>query len=182
MSRLSSALFAVALGWIAAAGPIASAQGIFLAETNLRDASFSNEMSMKMTGSVNVVQNGQSVAIPRSAEATNVYFERFLDIKEGSGERTARFYNRLEATITDAKDVAKIVLKSNHTLLVAHRTKERLLVYHPTDVLTREEIDVTSHFDSMAVPGLLPRTKCKVDATWTVPHEIVQAAPPISTP
>jgi hypothetical protein len=175
MFRFSSAAFALAVGWIAAAGPLASAQGVFLAETNLRDACFSNEMSMKLTGSVNVVQNGQSVAIPRSAEATHVYFERYLDIKEGSGERTARFYNRAEATITDAKDVAKIVLKSNHTLLVAHRLKDRLVVYHPTDVLTREEIDVTAHFDSMAVPGLLPRKEVRVGDTWIVPHEIVQA-------
>jgi hypothetical protein len=173
MFRLSPALLAV-LGLIAAAAP-ASAQAVFLAETNLRDACFSNEMSMKMTGTLSVVQNGQNVTIPRSAEATHVYFERYLDIKEGAGERTARFYNRAEASIKDGKDVAQIVLKANHTLLVAHRLKDRMLVYHPTDALTREEIDVVSHFDSMAVTGLLPRKEVKVGDTWEVPHEIVQS-------
>ena len=175
MSRFSSAAVVLAIGWIAATGPFASAQAVYLGETNLRDACFSNEMSMKLTGTISVVQNGQNVSIPRSAEATHVYFERFLDVKEGAGERTARFYNRAEASITDASDVAKIVLKSNHTLLVAHRMKDRMLVYHPTDVLTREEIDVTAHFDSMAVPGLLPGKEVKVGDTWTVPHEVVQA-------
>jgi hypothetical protein len=175
MFRFSNAAALFAVGWIAAVGPVASAQGIFLAETNLRDACFSNEMSMKLTGTISVVQNGQNVVIKREAEATHVYFERFLDIKEGAGERTARFYNRADAAIKDGSDVAKIVLKANHTLLVAHRLKDRLLVYHPTDVLTREEIDVTSHFDSMSVPGLLPRKEVNIGATWQVPREVVQA-------
>ena len=130
---------------------------------------------MKLTGTISVVQNGQNVRIPRSADATHVYFERLLDIKDGAGERTARFYNRAEATIKDAGEVAKIVLKSNHTLLVAHRLKERMLIYHPTEVLTREEIDVISHFDSMSVPGLLPRKEVAVGAVWTLPREVVQA-------
>jgi hypothetical protein len=175
MPRISNAAVVLAALWIAAAGPYASAQTVFLAETNLRDACFSNEMSMKLTGKISVVQNGQNVTIPRSAEATHVYFERFLDIKDGAGERSARFYNRAEATIKDGSDVAKIVLKANHTLLVAHRLKDRLLIYHPTDVLTREEIDVTSHFDSMSVPGLLPRKQVAVGAVWPVPREVVQA-------
>src|SRR4051794_21915419 len=120
MSR-SMTYLVLAVAGIAAAGPHASAQSVLLCETNLRDACFSNELSMKLTGTVSVVQNGKSISLPRSAEATHVYFERFLDIKEYTVERTARFYNRAEATITDDKDVSKIVLKANHTLLVAHR-------------------------------------------------------------
>ena len=175
MSRFSSAAVVLAVGWIAAAGPHASAQAVFLAETNLRDACFSNEMSMKLTGTISVVQNGQNVSIPRSAEATHVYFERFLDVKERPANGPLASTTGPRRRITDASDVAKIVLKSNHTLLVAHRIKDRLLVYHPTDVLTREEIDVTSHFDSMSVPGLLPKREVKVGDTWIVPHEVVQA-------
>lgn len=160
---------------LAALTPAAPAQSIFLAETNLRDACFNNELTMQLKGTVQVQQAGQPSSFPRTAVATHSYFERVLEIKDGQAERTARFYNRAEATITDNNEKFSIALKANHTLLVAHRVKEDLVVYHPAEPLTREEADITAHFDTLAVTGLLPRKETKVGDTWQVPRDVVLA-------
>jgi len=36
-------------------------------------------------------------------------------------------------------------------------------------------LEITSHFDTLAVPGLLPRREVKVGETWQVPLDVVQA-------
>ena len=40
---------------------------------------------------------------------------------------------------------------------------------------TREQLDLTEHFDSLAVAGLLPGKAVKVGDTWAVPKPVVQA-------
>jgi hypothetical protein len=169
-NRLGIAVFALAL-----TAPLAGAQTAFLAESNLRDACFNNELTMRLSGTVKVQQAGKPMSFTRTAEATHSYFERVLDIKDGQAERTARFYNRAEATFADGAEKFNISLKANHTLLVAHRLKDQLVIFHPVDALTREEMEVTSHFDTLAVPGLLPRRDVKVGETWKVPRDVVQA-------
>jgi len=59
---------------------------------------------MRLKGTVTVQQNGQPVVIPRSADATHSFLERMIDIKDGHAERTARFYNRAEATLVDGAE------------------------------------------------------------------------------
>lgn len=153
----------------------APAQSVFLHETNLRDACFSNELVMDLKGDVTVQQNGQPTKLPRSAKATHKYFERYIDLKDGAVERSARFYNSAEATITDGQDTFRLVLKANHAFLVAHRLKDQLVVYHLKDALSREEAEVTSHFDSLAVPGLLPAREVRVGDEWKVSRDVLQA-------
>jgi hypothetical protein len=165
----------ISLALLAMAAPLASAQSVFLAETNLRDTCFNNELTMRLKGTVTVQQNGQPTAMPRSAEATHSYFERILEIKDGHADKAARFYNRAEATLVDGTEKYNIALKANHTFLIAHRLKDQLVVYHPAEALTREEMEITSHFDSLAAPGLLPRREVKVGETWPVPAAVVQA-------
>ncbi len=160
---------------LAVAAPLASAQSILLAENNLRDACFKNEVVMKLKGTVTVQQNGQPATFPRSADAVHNYVERVLDVKDGQIERTARFYTRADAVLVDGTDKFNLSLKANHTFLVAHRVKDQLIVYHPSDALTREEMEITSHFDTLAVPGLLPRRETKVGESWQVPRDVMQA-------
>ena len=153
----------------------ASAQSAYLAETNLRDACFNNELTMKLQGTISVQQDGKSRTIPRTALATHHYVERILDAKDAAGERSARFYNRAEATITDDKDAYKVALRASHALLVAHRVKDQLVVYHPADALNREEMEIASHLDSLAIPGLLPGKETRVGDTWAVSKSVTQA-------
>src|SRR4051812_36217301 len=82
---------------LALAAPAASTQSVFLAETDLRDACFNNDLTMRLKGTVTVQQNGQPATFPRSANATHSYLERLLDVKDNCAERSARFYNRAEA-------------------------------------------------------------------------------------
>jgi hypothetical protein len=155
--------------------PVASAQSVLLAEGNLRDACFNIDLTMRLKGTVTVQQNGKPASFPRTADATHNYLERVVDVKNDQPERTARFYKRAEAALVDGTDKFNLALKANHTLLVAHRVKDQLIVYHPADALTREEMEVTAHFDTLAAPGLLPRREMKVGDTWQVPADVVQA-------
>lgn len=164
-----------ALALCVALPSMAGAQSAFLAETELRDSCFANELTMKLTGTVRVQQTGKSVSFPRSAEATHHFLERILDIKDGQAERTARFYNRADVVLADGAEKFPMSLKGNHALLVAHRLKEQLVIYHPLEALTREEMEVTSHFDTLALPGLLPRRQVKIGETWAVPRDVVQS-------
>ena len=176
MSRFSNVAVVLAVGWIAAAGPYASAQAVFLGETNLRDACFSNEMSMKLTGTISVVQNGQNVEHPAHGGG-DARLLRALPRRQGRGRRTDRSLLQPGRGEHHGRPATSPRSSSRRTTRCSSpiALKDRLLVYHPTDVLTREEIDVTSHFDSMSVPGLLPKREVKVGDTWIVPHEVVQA-------
>src|SRR5262245_21453201 len=113
------------------AAPSVSAQSVFLAEPVSQGACFRNELTMRLLGTVNVQQNGQPVAIRRSADATHSYLERVIDFKNNQIERTARFYNRADATLVDGSEKFELALKANHVFLVAHRVKDQLIVYHP---------------------------------------------------
>jgi hypothetical protein len=161
----------VPVAFVLASSPVVLAQSVTLAETKLPDACFSNELTMKMTGTI----TGQTKVINRTLEAKHEYFERYIDAKANRVERSVRFYNKAEAKMTDGGDAAMLVLKASHQLLVAHRLREQLVVYHMQEPLTREEIDVTSHLDTLAIPGLLPGAQVKVGDTWPVPRDVVQA-------
>ncbi len=167
--------FWISLVVLAIAGPLASAQTVLLSETNLQGACFNNELTMKLKGTVTVQEKGQPATFPRTATAGHSYFERVLDVKDGQIERTARFYNRADAALVDGTEKFSLALKANHTFLVAHRVKEQLIVYHPAESLSHEETEITSHFDTLAVPGLLPRREAKIGDTWAIPRDVIQA-------
>jgi hypothetical protein len=171
--KTSRAWMAVVLVLTAAAA--APAQSVFLGETGLRDACFHNDLVMALRGTVTVPHDGKSTNFPRTAQATHKYFERYIDLKDGAVERSARFYNHAEATITDNQEKFKLALKANHAFLVAHRVKDQLIVYHLKDALSREEMEITSHFDSLAVPSLLPAREVRVGDEWKVSREALQA-------
>src|SRR5262249_49425402 len=45
----------------------------------------------------------------------------------------------------------------------------------PKGSLTREEVDVTDHFDTLALPGVLPSREVGVGDTWKIPNPVAQA-------
>lgn len=49
------------------------------------------------------------------------------------------------------------------------------MVYHASEPLSREEVEVVGHLDSLAVTGLLPRKELKAGETWSVPRDVAQA-------
>jgi hypothetical protein len=58
--------------------------------------------------------------------------------------------------------------------MVAQRHKEQLVTFSPKGALTLEEMELTEHFDTLSLPGLLPNKDVKVGETWTVPNNVVQ--------
>lgn len=168
--RLSLSLIAIAVS-----APLAAGQTVQLVEAPLKDACFRNELTMRLKGTVTIPQNGKPVAISRIADATHVFAERILDGKVGQAERSARHYERADAVIADGEEKTRLALPQTHALLIAHRVKDQLVVYHLTEALTREQLEIASHFDTLAVPGLLPGRAVKVGETWPVPREVVQA-------
>src|SRR5436305_9389204 len=59
--------------------------------------------------------------------------------------------------------------------MISQRTGGQLLTYCPHGLLTNEEKELTEHFDTLALPGLLPGKEVAVGATWAVPTNVVLA-------
>src|SRR5436305_12584646 len=59
--------------------------------------------------------------------------------------------------------------------MISQRTGGQLLTYCPHGLLTNEEKELTEHFDTLALPGLLPNKEVAVGAAWTVPTSVVLA-------
>src|SRR5205814_4175015 len=66
-------------------------------------------------------------------------------------------------------------LRGDRTFLVAQRDRDGVLTFSPNGTLTREELDVTEHFDTLAVAGLLPTKEVAVGQSWPVSNSVAQA-------
>jgi hypothetical protein len=156
-------------------GGTAHAQTVPLAEAPLPKSCFRVELTMDLTGRVSVQQEGKTIHLKQAASARHEFLERVLEAKDGVAEKTARLYRAAEANITIDTDVAHRALRADRTLMIAQRARDQLLTYCPTGLLTHEEKELTEHFDTLAVPGLLPGKETAVGASWTVPTNVVLA-------
>ena len=53
---------------------------------------------------------------------------------------------------------------------------DQLVRFNPSGKqLTREEIDLTDHFDTLAVPGLVPGKVVEVGKSWKIPNHVIAA-------
>ena len=153
----------------------AHAQNVLLVEAPLPKSCFRNELTMELAGKVRVQQEGQTITLQQQASARHEFLERIVDAKDGLAEKTARIYQAAEATITIDKEVSKRTFRSDRTLMIAQRSKDQYLTYCPSGHLTQEEKELTEHFDTLALPGLLAGKEVAVGATWTVPTHVVLA-------
>jgi hypothetical protein len=147
-------------------GGITRAQDVNLTEAPLADQCFKIELSMELKGNITVQQQGQTVSFPHEAGATHTYLERVLEAEHGVANKTARHYQTAEASISFNKKASKRALRPERAFMVAHRTKDRMLVFSPRGALTREEMEVTEHFDTLFVAGLVPGKTAAVGETW----------------
>jgi hypothetical protein len=160
------------------------AQTVPLAEAPLPKSCFRVELTMNLTGKITVQQEGKNVALKQTASARLDFLERILEAtgpgganQPGAslGDKTARLYQSGEAVITIDNDVVKRSLRPEHALMLAQRTAGQLLTYCPHGLLTTEEKELTEHFDTLALPGLLPGADVAVGADWTIPNGAVLA-------
>jgi hypothetical protein len=137
---------------------------------------FCFRLEMKLDGEQRVTREAKAVSLPLKAAATHEFAERVLDVAAtGLPQKCARVYDSAKVAITLVGDVSERGLRPERRLLVAQRPKDELLVYSPTGPLTREELEVTEHFETLSLTGLLPGKEVAVGETWKVSNAVAQA-------
>jgi hypothetical protein len=166
---------------LAAAG---QAQTYTLAEDPLVDSYFKVELDMKLTGAIKVRQERanpdpknpyEQRTVYQTVTAKHQFLERVLEAsKSGLVDKSARKYLIARAEFQVGKDRATNTLHPKRCFMIAHRFKDQAFVYCPDGILTREELELTEHFDTMGLPGLLPARAVKVGETWKPANAAVQ--------
>jgi hypothetical protein len=167
------------LASVAAALAIASpgfGQTYSLAEASQAGKYFHVQINMKLNGAMQISREGQKVSIKQEATASHDFLERVLEVgSNGLPMKCAQSFKTAKATVTVANAPSDKALRAEHRLLVAQRIKDQVLTYCPAGPLTREEVELTEHFDTLSVTGLLPGKDVAVGATWKVPNAVAQA-------
>ncbi len=151
-------------------GP-ATAQTVMLGEAPLPDSCCRVQLSLDLKGKVTFQQNGKTETVEHNATATHDYVERVLDAKGTMADRTVRIYQTAKATIA----AQTRMLRPERNFMVAQRIKDQLVTYSPAGPLLGEEMELMEHFDTLALPGLLPGRQVKVGESWSVPPAVIQA-------
>src|SRR5262245_35473394 len=160
-----------------AVAPAARAQTYPLKEDNPAGACARVKLTMALAGELTVRQNGKAVPLKESASAAHEYDERVLEPGGGGvTAKAARHYKTAKVTIAVADDkVERAIREDRAKLLVVQRLKDALLTYSPHGALTREELQLTEHLDTLALAGLLPGREVAVGDTWKVDNAAAQA-------
>jgi hypothetical protein len=162
----------VTLGVAAAA----RAQTFSLKEAPLAQSYFRVKMHMGLSGVLKIRQEDKVNPLKQQATADHDFLERVLEADAGGPARkVARAYKDARAEITTAGRTSKRSLREERALVVAQCYKGQSLAYSPKGPLTRPELDVLQHFDTLHLPGLLPGKEVAVGDTWKVSNDTAQA-------
>jgi hypothetical protein len=174
MGRWQNGIAVLAVIWAAAQ---ANAQSCVLSEATKAGDCFRIHIDMQLTGEIRVNRDGKQVPLKLEASATHDFPERVLSVGTDSiPDKTARYYETAKAKISVQRSESERSLRDQRRLIVAQRTAGRPLVYSPTGMLTRDELDLVSeHFDILALVGLLPGKTVNPGDTWKVPNTVVQS-------
>ena len=152
------------------------AQSVTLTEAPLAQRCVRNEVTMELAGTITVKQDEKDVAFPHKATARHVFLERYLEVNGAVADQAARFYTTAEGTINFNNNAgSKRSLRGERSFMAVQRTKDKVFAFSPKGALTREEVDLTEHFDTMAVAGLLPGKAIEVGKSWTIANRVVLA-------
>ncbi len=154
----------------------ARGQTYLLSEGPLAGSCYRLELRMNLAGQMTVRQNGKDLALKQSAEARHEFLERVLKTAPtGLVDQAARFYKDAQATITVAGESSSRKLRADRTFLVAHRHGDQVVTYCPKGLLTGAEFELTEHFDTLALPGLLPGKEVTIGDSWKLTNAAAQA-------
>src|SRR5262249_5822716 len=131
-------------------------------------------LKMIFDGEIKVRQDAKDLVLKQSAEATHEFIERGLEVGPGNLlQRSARFYKVAQARL--AVEGTPRTLRSERSLVIAQRVHDQLTVYALAGPFTREEFELTEHFDTLALPGLLPGKSLSAGETWKIGNAVAQA-------
>jgi len=155
------------LGAVLVAAQTVAAQTVPLAETVRPGDCFRVRLDMSLNGEMHVWKEGEKINLPLEATAAHEYTERALAAGQ-LVDRAARLYDTAKAVIKVNGAGAERTLRPERRLLVAQHCQEGGVVFSTAGALRREEVDLTQHFDTLSVPGLLPGKEAAVGDTWKV--------------
>jgi hypothetical protein len=148
---------------------------------NLSDAPkpgdcFRIHLEMTLKGELRVSAEGKATTIPLEARAEHDFPERILAVSSKDlPEKSARVYEKAQATIKAGPDLTERKLRPERRLQVAQRHNDVSLVYSPAGSLTREELALTSeHFDTLVLTGLVPQKEVSIGETWKITDAVAQ--------
>jgi hypothetical protein len=160
--------------WLTGGSP---AQTYSLAETVKPGDCFHILLEMNLKGELRVSREGKQRALMQTASATHEYGERILNLDAaGLPDKSARIYEKAKATITVAEISSVLALRGERRLLVAqHLPQGGTFCYSPVGPLYHDEMELTDHFDTLVLTGLLPGRAVKLEETWKVANPAVLA-------
>jgi hypothetical protein len=134
------------------------------------------KLEMTLSGELRFYKDDKFVPVKLSAKATHQFPERVLAAgKNGLAERTARVYDSAAVEITVGGNRSERRLRKERSLIAAQRINDTGLSYSPSGPLTREEIEVLDHFDTLSLTGLLAGKAVAVGETWKPNNAVTQA-------
>lgn len=154
------------------------AEGTLLGETVSAKDCQRIVMTMKLDGEMVVVQNGKPASLKLAAIAEHRYRERIIGDKNQAGlpPKAIRFYDDARAAIQVDGVSSPRTLRPDRRLSVIQRDSGARTCWCPAGTLTREELELVSeHFDTLALPGLLPGAAVALNETWQIADPCVQA-------
>jgi hypothetical protein len=133
-------------------------------------------MTMTLHGTMNVSKSHQPVVLKLAADAGHDFPERVLTASpDGIIQKTARYYEKAQATITIGEEKSERTLRQDRRIVVAQEQAGKPLTYSPAGPLTPEELElVGEHFDTLSLTGLLPPRPVAVADTWKPTNDVVQ--------
>jgi hypothetical protein len=155
---------------------VAQGQTYSLAEPAQPGTFYRIQLSMALTGQMKVFVDNQEKSLKETATASHEYIERIFEAsQDGTAAKSARVYKEAKVAITVDGRQNDRGLRANRKFVAAQRLAEGVLVWSPEGPLTREEADVTDHFDASSITGLLPATNVAVADSWKVSNATAQA-------
>jgi hypothetical protein len=135
-------------------------------------------MQLSLDGKMKVDRDGKVHPLTLRGEATHRFVERVEAADAaGAGQKAVRYYDLAKSAVSVAGDVVRRELPADRRLTVATRTDRGTLHVCPAGPLTQDDLElVGEHFDTLALPGLLPDKELKVGDTWPVASDAVLAA------
>ncbi|MBY0229533.1 MAG: hypothetical protein K2W96_09660 [Gemmataceae bacterium] len=136
---------------------------------------FDVSLSMKLAGEIRIKKDDGPATLKLSASADHAFREKVVAAEGASAQRVVRLYSAAKAEVNAGSDKTERTLREKRRLIVAQRHKDQRLSYCPAGALTRSEIEVVDHFDTLAVAAVLPGKEAKAGEAWKVPVSVAGA-------
>jgi hypothetical protein len=161
---------------ILAGAATAQAQTYLLKEASLAGKYLHVKLHLSLTGELKIQQEDKFSPLKQTAVADHDFLERVLEAEDaGPAKKVLRVYKQGTAEITTGSDTSRRTLRDERKLMVAQCYGGLALTYCPKGTLTREELDLTQHFDTLHLPGLLAGKEVAKGATWKLANGTAQA-------